>query len=384
MNTRVFKDISKYQHRAWLGFTTRQIIFVLPAFIVTIIVLGLNLFFWQFGDWFVYGFVFAFTIPLLLFGVYKPNDLNFEHYLKYRLHFELTIPLRTISGKKGLEHEKKIKQAYKSKKVSRKAKALVRPERVITRVSTALDALNSSLSDGRGVDIDYMVSIYPEHSQAAILDELGDQILMDPESYLRGERKYLSKNQFLSGDILNKIEVVQLLVEENNQECDWSHAFDAIVIGDSQFEKIPVSKERQMNYIEDKLNELREIKTHSENKYTVKEAEQSISGLEKQLEELQRFNRDSFIDFENLGIDFLFVDEAHHFKNIRPITGLGNVAGITNTTSKKNVDMEMKVRQIQEEHDFKNIVFATGTPVSNSISELYTILSIKEITAIVA
>ena len=91
------------------------------------------------------------------------------------------------------------------------------------------------------------------------------------------------------------------------------------------------------------------------------------------MEELQRFNRDSFIDFENLGIDFLFVDEAHHFKNIRPITGLGNVAGITNTTSKKNVDMEMKVRQIQEEHDFKNIVFATGTPVSNSISELYTI-----------
>ncbi|ORO91204.1 DEAD/DEAH box helicase family protein, partial [Streptococcus mitis] len=74
--------------------------------------------------------------------------------------------------------------------------------------------------------------------------------------------------------------------------------YDAIVIGDSQFEKIPVSKERQMNYIEDKLNELREIKTHSENKYTVKEAEQSISGLEKQLEELQRFNRDSFIDFE--------------------------------------------------------------------------------------
>ena len=548
-------------------------------------------------------------------------------------------------------------QKVKYKKSLAFEKALVRPERVITRVSTALDALNSSLSDGRGVDLDYMVSIYPEHSQAAILDELGDQILMDPESYLRGERKYLSKNQFLSGDILNKIEVVQLLVEENNQECDWNHAldllesvrpprihladiefkigsrwipqsvygkfafecftnrefelsssevaqvievnpvdgqvhlrtsfayrypsakdsslgvggsrydtgrkifenllnsnqptitmtvtegekkktitdlektsvlrakeqhlqelfqdfvsrypevqqvieesynrlynrtvsreydgshlvidglaqnislrphqenaiqriveekrallahevgsgktltmlgagfklkelgmvhkplyvvpsslsaqfgqeimkffptkkvfvttkkdfvkarrkqfvsriitgdYDAIVIGDSQFEKIPVSKERQMHYIEDKLNELREIKTHSENKYTVKEAEQSISGLERQLEELQRFNRDSFIDFENLGIDFLFVDEAHHFKNIRPITGLGNVAGITNTTSKKNVDMEMKVRQIQEEHDFKNIVFATGTPVSNSISELYTMMN---------
>ena len=115
MNTRVFKDISKYQHRAWLGFTTRQIIFVLPAFIVTVIVLGLNLFYWQFGDWFVYGFVFAFTIPLMLFGVYKPNDLYFEHYLKYRLHFELTVPLRTITGKKGPEHEKKSNTLKKQK-----------------------------------------------------------------------------------------------------------------------------------------------------------------------------------------------------------------------------------------------------------------------------
>ena len=109
MNTRVFKDISKYQHRAWLGFTTRQVIFVLPAFVVTILVLGLNLFFWQFGDWFVYGFVFSFTIHLMLFGVYKPNDLYFETYLKYRLHYELTLPLRTLTGQKGIPYEKKIK-----------------------------------------------------------------------------------------------------------------------------------------------------------------------------------------------------------------------------------------------------------------------------------
>lgn len=63
MNTRVFKDVTKVQHRAWLGFTTRQVIFVLPAIAITILVLGLNLFYWQFGDWFVYGFVFTFTIP---------------------------------------------------------------------------------------------------------------------------------------------------------------------------------------------------------------------------------------------------------------------------------------------------------------------------------
>ncbi|HEO6695211.1 TPA: PrgI family protein [Streptococcus agalactiae] len=99
MNTRVFKDISKYQHRAWLGFTTRQVIFVLPALAITLLILGLNLVYWQFGDWFVYGFVFCFTIPLMLFGVYRPNDLPFETYLSYRLHFELTKPLRTLTGK---------------------------------------------------------------------------------------------------------------------------------------------------------------------------------------------------------------------------------------------------------------------------------------------
>ncbi|WP_263598285.1 helicase-related protein, partial [Streptococcus pneumoniae] len=151
--------------------------------------------------------------------------------------------------------------------------------------------------------------------------------------------------------------------------------YDAIVIGDSQFEKIPMSQEKQVAYIQDKLDQLREIKQGSDSDYTVKEAERSIKGLEHQLEELQKLERDTFIEFENLGIDFLFVDEAHHFKNIRPITGLGNVAGITNTTSKKNVDMEMKVRQVQGEHDYRNVVFATGTPVSNSISELYTMMS---------
>lgn len=101
MNTRVFKDISKYQHRAWLGFTTRQVIFVLPALAITILVLGLNLFFWQFGDWFVYGFTGSFTLPLLLFGVYRPNNLAFEYYLHYRLRFALTVPVRTLTGKEN-------------------------------------------------------------------------------------------------------------------------------------------------------------------------------------------------------------------------------------------------------------------------------------------
>ena len=537
-------------------------------------------------------------------------------------------------------------------------KALVRPEKEVTAVSSALDALNSSLADGRGVDLDYMMSIYQTDSKATLIEELGDAIIPDPERYLNDrEVVYVSRQDFLSGDVVTKLEVVDLLIKADNSDCPWvyyqglledvkpprvtladidyrigsrwiplavygkfaqetfmgqtfdltdqevstvlevspidgtmsyqskfafrystatdrslgvpgsrydsgrkifenllnsnqptitkqvedgdkkkhvtdvekttvlraketqlqelfqdfvasypevqqmieetynslynrtvskvydgSHLtidglaqnislrphqknaiqriveekrallahevgsgktltmlgagfklkelgmvhkplyvvpssltaqfgqeimkffptkniyvttkkdfakakrkqfvsriitgdYDAIVIGDSQFEKIPMSREKQVTYINDKLEQLREIKLGSDSDYTVKEAERSIKGLEHQLEELQKLERDTFIEFENLGIDFLFVDEAHHFKNIRPITGLGNVAGITNTTSKKNVDMEMKVRQVQGEHDYRNVVFATGTPVSNSISELYTMMS---------
>lgn len=537
-------------------------------------------------------------------------------------------------------------------------KALVRPEKEVTAVSSALDALNSSLADGRGVDLDYMMSIYQTDSKASLIEELGDAIIPDPERYLNDrEVVYVSRQDFLSGDVVTKLEVVDLLIKEDNSDFPWvyyqglledvkpprvtladidyrigsrwiplavygkfaqetfmgqtfdltdqevstvlavslidgtmsyqskfafrystatdrslgvpgsrydsgrkifenllnsnqptitkqvedgdkkkhvtdvekttvlraketelqelfqdfvasypdvqqmieetynslynrtvskvydgSHLtidglaqnislrphqknaiqriveekrallahevgsgktltmlgagfklkelgmvhkplyvvpssltaqfgqeimkffptknvyvttkkdfakakrkqfvsriitgdYDAIVIGDSQFEKIPMSQEKQVTYIQDKLQQLRDIKQGSDSDYTVKEAERSIKGLEHQLEELQKLERDTFIEFENLGIDFLFVDEAHHFKNIRPITGLGNVAGITNTTSKKNVDMEMKVRQVQGEHDYRNVVFATGTPVSNSISELYTMMS---------
>ena len=537
-------------------------------------------------------------------------------------------------------------------------KALVRPEKEVMAVSSSLDALNSSLADGRGVDLDYMMSIYQTDSKASLIEELGDAIIPDPERYLNDrEVVYVSRQDFLSGDVMTKLEVVDLLIKEDNSDFPWQHYqnlledvkpprvtladidyrigsrwiplavygkfaqetfmgqtfdltdqevstvlevspidgtmsyqskfafrystatdrslgvpgsrydsgrkifenllnsnqptitkqvedgdkkkhvtdvekttvlraketelqelfqdfvasypevqqmieetynslynrtvskvydgshltidglaqnislrphqknaiqriveekrallahevgsgktltmlgagfklkelgmvhkplyvvpssltaqfgqeimkffptknvyvttkkdfakakrkqfvsriitgdYDAIVIGDSQFEKIPMSQEKQVAYIQDKLNQLREIKQGSDSDYTVKEAERSIKGLEHQLEELQKLERDTFIEFENLGIDFLFVDEAHHFKNLRPITGLGNVAGITNTTSKKNVDMEMKVRQVQGEHDYRNVVFATGTPVSNSISELYTMMS---------
>lgn len=158
-----------------------------------------------------------------------------------------------------------------------------------------------------------------------------------------------------------------------------SSDYDAIVIGDSQFEKMKVSEERQRQFIKSRLKELDDtidfLKDNGE-RFSVKSIQGMKAKLEKTLEKLNDTeNKDEFIDFEQLGIDFLFVDEAHHFKNIRPITKKGNIAGISQTTAQKNLDMEMKIRSIQEEHNGTNVVFATGTPISNSISEMFTMMN---------
>ena len=156
--------------------------------------------------------------------------------------------------------------------------------------------------------------------------------------------------------------------------------YDGIVIGHSQFEKVRVSQEREQAFISEKIDELDEIIGYAkanDDKITFKQAQSMRRSLEVNLETLleNKTGIDEFINFESLGIDMLFVDEAHGYKNVRPMTRLGNVAGITNRTSKKNMDMEMKVRVLQEEHDTRHVVFATGTPVSNSISEMYTMMN---------
>lgn len=156
--------------------------------------------------------------------------------------------------------------------------------------------------------------------------------------------------------------------------------YDGIVIGHSQFEKVRVSQEREQAFISEKIDELDEIIGYAkanDDKITFKQAQSMRRSLEANLETLleNKTGIDEFINFESLGIDMLFVDEAHGYKNVRPMTRFGNVAGITNRTSKKNMDMEMKVRVLQEEHDTRHVVFATGTPVSNSISEMYTMMN---------
>ena len=149
--------------------------------------------------------------------------------------------------------------------------------------------------------------------------------------------------------------------------------YDAIVIADSQFEKVAMSKAYQEDYIEKQIEDLDNFLNASDEKnYTVKKAEQLKENLKLRLEKLQKTDVDSFINFEELGIDMLYVDEAHNFKNLAPMTQLQNVKGISDTRSQKAMDLEQKVQYLHSLYGNKRVVFATGTPLSNSVTELYT------------
>lgn len=153
--------------------------------------------------------------------------------------------------------------------------------------------------------------------------------------------------------------------------------YDAIIIGHSQFEKIPMSKERQEYEIQSQIDEIldyiEEYKRDREQRFTVKQLEKTKKKLETRLKKLNDdYKKDSVVTFEELGIDKLFVDEAHAYKNLYLFSKMQNVAGISNTDAKKSSDMLMKCRYMDEITDNKGIVFATGTPVSNSMAELYT------------
>lgn len=156
--------------------------------------------------------------------------------------------------------------------------------------------------------------------------------------------------------------------------------YDAVIIGHSQFEKIPVSSERQERFIQSQLasleKELDELNNDRMSKFsrrfTIKQMESKKVRLQGKLNNLLSKPKDNAITFEQLGIDFLCVDEAHHFKNLSFNTHMSNVAGISTTGSMKSEDMLMKCRYMDEITGGKGITFATGTPVSNSMTELYT------------
>ena len=155
--------------------------------------------------------------------------------------------------------------------------------------------------------------------------------------------------------------------------------YDAVIIGHSQFEKIPLSRERQISLLEDQIADItysiEAAKEEAGQQYTVKQMEKTKKTLKAKLEKLNdQTRKDDVVTFEQLGVDRLFVDESHYYKNLFLYTKMRNVAGISQTDAQKSSDMFMKCRYMDEITGGKGITFATGTPVSNSMTELYTIM----------
>ena len=155
--------------------------------------------------------------------------------------------------------------------------------------------------------------------------------------------------------------------------------YDAVIIGHSQFEKIPLSRERQISLLEDQIADItysiEASKEEAGQQYTIKQMEKTKKTLKAKLEKLNdQTRKDDVVTFEQLGVDRLFVDESHFYKNLFLYTKMRNVAGISQTDAQKSSDMFMKCRYMDEITGGKGITFATGTPVSNSMTELYTIM----------
>ena len=152
--------------------------------------------------------------------------------------------------------------------------------------------------------------------------------------------------------------------------------YDCIIMSHSQFEKIPISSERRQQMINSQIEEIslaiEEMKELNGERWTIKQMEAQKKKLEQQLKELtDETRKDDLITFEELGIDSIMVDEAHAFKNLSVFSKINNVSGISSTGSKKATDMQMKCQYISEINDGRGIVFATGTPISNTMCEMY-------------
>ena len=154
--------------------------------------------------------------------------------------------------------------------------------------------------------------------------------------------------------------------------------YDAVILGHSQLEKIPLSKERQERLLQEQIVEItagiEELKNNNGERFTIKQMEKSKKSLEVRLGKLTDDSRkDDVVTFEQLGVDRLFVDESHAFKNLFLVTKMRNVAGLSTSEAQKSGDMFMKCRYMDEITGGKGVIFATGTPVTNSIAEMYTL-----------
>lgn len=163
--------------------------------------------------------------------------------------------------------------------------------------------------------------------------------------------------------------------------------YDAIIIGHSQFEKIPMSVDRQRAILEQQIDEIMmgisEAKREKVEKFTIKQMEKTKKGLQAKIDKLNDQSRkDDVVTFEELGVDRIFIDESHYFKNLFLYTKMRNVGGIAQTEAQKSSDLFMKCRYLDEITGGRGIVFATGTPISNSMVELYTIQRYLQMSAL--
>ena len=154
--------------------------------------------------------------------------------------------------------------------------------------------------------------------------------------------------------------------------------YDAVIIGHSQFEKIPMSIERQRDILQRQIDELIEgiaqLKSENGERFSIKQLEKSKKSIEAKLKKLNDQSRkDNVVTFEELGVDRIFIDESHYYKNLYLYTKMTNVGGIAQTEAQKSSDLFMKTQYLDEITGGRGVIFATGTPISNSMVELYTI-----------
>ena len=152
--------------------------------------------------------------------------------------------------------------------------------------------------------------------------------------------------------------------------------YDAVIIGHSQFEKIPMSIERQRAILEQQLEEITggiaELKRNRGENFSIKQLEKSKKSIKQKLDKLNdQTKKDDVVTFEELGVDSIMVDEAHNFKNLAIFSKMNNVSGISSSGAKKSTDMQLKCQYLSEINDGRGIVFATGTPISNTMCEMY-------------
>ena len=172
--------------------------------------------------------------------------------------------------------------------------------------------------------------------------------------------------------------------KENRQQLFAKIAtgdFDAVIIGHSQLGMIPLSKERQVSILQDQINDImagiEELKKAEGSRFQVKQMERTKKSLEARLDKLEK-SHDDIITFEEMGVDKLIVDESHEFKNVPTQTKLTNVAGISSSASQKALDLFMKCRYLDEKTGSRGVIMATGTPLSNSVTELHTMMRFLE------